>query len=184
MGLAARAPDSDCSSACEGPDISESCGGLNRLAVYTDSSSTPPPLDTCLANVISLICTINSFRFDLQAVPVAGGAPSTLGIMSLGSPPNRPAIYPLISVSFLLIFAYLAVSTGSHTLLQSTNFLPVNRSIDAVTFNFLNSTFFPDAVGTNGVPVAQNITAGSEQSFIAMSNQTFSAFRQYCVMVC
>lgn len=68
--------------------------------------------------------------------------------------------------------------------MQRTDFLPVNRSINAVTFNFLNSTFYPDAVGTNGLSVAQNVTLGNEQTFIAMSEESFEAFREYCIMVC
>lgn len=74
------------------------------------------------------------------------------------------------------------MTTGAQMLSQG-DFVPVNRSLDAATFNFLNSTFFPDAVGTDGVPFAQNITVGSEMSFIAMNNQVFPTFRQYCVMV-
>ncbi|KAF5325137.1 hypothetical protein D9619_009969 [Psilocybe cf. subviscida] len=147
MPLVAQAPDSDCNLACQGPDISQ--------------SATPPPQNTCLTNVASLTSTTTSFRFNLQAVPVAGGTPSILGIIFLGRDQDLPAIYPLIT---------------------NTHFFPITESFDTVTFNFLGNRFFPDAVGSDGIPFSQNVTAGSEMSFIAMNNQAFPTFSQFCVM--
>ncbi|KAF5325141.1 hypothetical protein D9619_009961 [Psilocybe cf. subviscida] len=164
MALAAKAPDSDCNLACQGPDISQSCGGVSRLAVYTDSSATPPPLNACLTNVDSLTSNTTAFRFNLQAI-IAGASPSLLEFMGLldeGGDIDPPQVY--------------------HFLNLAGDDADINDGSATKTFNLLNNIITPDNFGRNGIPTAQQVIPGGEFSFIAKNNETFPTFKQFCAM--
>ncbi|KAF5325136.1 hypothetical protein D9619_009968 [Psilocybe cf. subviscida] len=156
MLLAAKAPDSDCNVACQGPDISQSCGAVSRLAVYTDSSVTPPPLDTCLTNVASLTSNTTPFRFNLQSNPPIVGF---LGLSAEGHDMNKPEVYHFPGADDA------DISAGTATR----------------TFNLLNNIITPDNFGQNGIVTAQQVTPGGEFTFIvALNNETFPTFKQFC----
>ena len=107
MALVAKAPDSDCNLACQGPDISQSCGAVSRLAVYTDTSATPPSPNTCLTNVDSLNSNNTPFRFNLQAVTLGTTqAIQPLGLDDAQGSTNLPKIYQLSSVSCIFASEY------------------------------------------------------------------------------
>ena len=73
MEIVTLAPDSDCNKPCVA-DATEFCGNGNRLAVYQDTSATPPDPQTCLTNFQLALITLF-----LQWVPTpGGGAPTSL----------------------------------------------------------------------------------------------------------
>ncbi|KAF8152607.1 WSC domain-containing protein [Crassisporium funariophilum] len=90
MALAVHAPDSDCDKACEA-DSTEICGSGNRLTVYHDTIASPPDVQECLHNA-----QFSAFRFNLQAVPNAGGgAPVPIGTLELTARSGEPTFFVL-----------------------------------------------------------------------------------------
>ncbi|PPQ76090.1 hypothetical protein CVT24_003662 [Panaeolus cyanescens] len=80
MEIVSPAPDSDCNKVCVG-DATELCGTGNRLAVYQDTTATPPNTQTCLHNF-----QLPLIRVTLQWVPTTGGTASQItGLVITGN---------------------------------------------------------------------------------------------------
>jgi hypothetical protein len=99
MALVIPAPDLDCNTPCQA-DATELCGSGNRLAVYQDTSVSPPDFQTCLTNQQFV-----SFRFGLQAVPRGGSvgpitSTTQIGTQELAAVGGQPS-YFLLRVSLL-----------------------------------------------------------------------------------
>lgn len=112
MPLVVPAPDSDCNTPCQA-DVTELCGSGNRLAVYQDTSVSPPGLQTCLPNQ-RLVSSISDFRFHMEALPLGGSVgtitnPVLIGTLELAARAGEPSFF-LLSVS--LIFSLLFLDVG------------------------------------------------------------------------
>ncbi|KAF8961440.1 WSC domain-containing protein [Flammula alnicola] len=150
MPLVIPAPDSDCNSPCLA-DPTELCGAGNRLAIYQDTTATPPNPQQCLTNS-QFTSTTQPFSFDLQAVPTpGGGAPVQIGALELAATSGAPS-YFLLSTQ--------GIATESHT------------------YTLIEGVFSPKSFEGEGIPIPLAPNVGSTQVFALFS--TFTAFNQYC----
>ncbi|KAF8890279.1 WSC domain-containing protein [Gymnopilus junonius] len=150
MPLAISTPDSDCSMACQADDT-EICGAGNRLTVYQDTSAPPLNVLSCLTNS-QLHASNGAFKFNLQAVPTAGGgAPLVVGSFELPAQVGQPT--------------YFQLSTAS-----------VDR--EAHSFSISGGSLYPDDFEGEGNPIPIGPAIGGLQMFAAWS--TFTPYVGYC----
>ncbi|KAF9477666.1 WSC-domain-containing protein [Pholiota conissans] len=153
MEIVTLTPDTDCNMACNA-DPTEICGAGNRLAVYQDTTATPPGAQTCLTN-----SQIHSITFGLQAVPLNGGTPLALGAFELAAVIEAPSWFLLSNGG-----------TGP----------PPN---EAVTFTLgSNGVFSPTNFFGEGLPIPLAPNVGCIQVFGVPFNNPLVAYNQYCAM--
>ncbi|KAF8890280.1 WSC domain-containing protein [Gymnopilus junonius] len=149
MPLVLPAPDSDCNLACNS-DNKELCGAGNRLTVYQDTTAQPLNAQVCLTTT-QLHSSNEAFAFNLQAVPVTGGAPQIVGNYELTASAGQPTYFQL-------------------------SMAPVDR--EAHSFTLSGNVLQPDDFEGEGIPIPIEPEVGGVQWFAAWS--TFTPYNKYC----
>ncbi|KAF5325139.1 hypothetical protein D9619_009963 [Psilocybe cf. subviscida] len=157
MPLVINTPNSQCNMPCQN-DNTEVCGAGNRLAVYQDTSATPPAAGVCLTNVAQFNNPNSPYMFNLTAVPIpGGGVGSQVGIFNLGVDKFQ----------------------GPYTMYELE--VGASQARTQHIFNFAVDTFWPSSIGF-GVPATFVLADDDEQYFKSLSGTTYDPYRNYCVM--
>lgn len=185
MPLVINTPDSQCNMPCQN-DNTEVCGAGNRLAVYQDTSATPPAAGVCLTNVAQFNNPNSPYTFNLTAVPIpGGGVGSQVGIFNLGVDKFQGPY-----TMYELEVSSTPCQIGSARVLVANVVFDYNLIIKVGAsqartqhiFNFAVDTFWPSSIGF-GVPATFVLADDDEQYFKSLSGTTYDPYRNYCVMV-
>lgn len=124
MDIVDLVPDSQCNEPCAS-DATELCGSANRLAVYEDTSATPPTTQQCIVGNID-----TPRDFTLQSVPFPnGGTPTPLAAVI--TDPNTQ----LLSLTVRpLSYKRLHVYSSDHESDRAGEYRRRNRGIQSIFY--------------------------------------------------